>query len=558
MNISNSNENQDISSGYHSRLNTNRIYGLGMDALVIGYRIHSNTNRIMVWAWMLWLSHSFEHEQNYGLGMDVLVITLIRPETELWFRHGCSGYRIHSTTNRIMVWAWMLWLSHSFEHQTDLWFGHGCSGYRTPSNTNRLMVWAWMLWLSHSFDHKQNCGLGMDALVIAFIRPQTDLYGLGMNVLVIALCRTQRELWFGHGCSGYRIHSTTNRLMWFGHGCSGYRTPSNTNRMMVWAWMLWLSHSVEHKQNYGLVMNALVIALIQPQTELWFGHGCSGYRSHSTTNRIMVWAWMFWLSHSVEHKENYGLCMDVLVIAFIRPQTDLYGLGMDVLVIALLRTQREDALVIALIRPQTELWFGHGCSGYRTHLNTNRIMVWAWMFWLSHSFEHKQTYMVWAWMFWLSHSFEHKQNYGLGMDALVIAFIRPQTDFHGLGMNVLVIALCRTQRELWFGHGCSGYRTPSNTKQTYGLGMDALVIALIRPQTELWFGHGCSGYRIHSTTNRLIWFGHGCSGYRIPSNTNRIMVWAWMFWLSHSFEHKANYGLGMDVLVIALLRTQTE
>ena len=30
-------------------------------------------NGIMVWAWMLWLSHSFKDEGNYGLGMDALV-----------------------------------------------------------------------------------------------------------------------------------------------------------------------------------------------------------------------------------------------------------------------------------------------------------------------------------------------------------------------------------------------------------------------------------------------------------------------------------------------------
>ena len=64
-----------------------------------------------------------------------------------------------------------------------------------------------------------------------------------MDALVIALCRTQRELWFVHGCSGYRIHSTTNRLIWFGHGCSGYRPPSNTKS-----------------------------ALLRTQTELWFQH----------------------------------------------------------------------------------------------------------------------------------------------------------------------------------------------------------------------------------------------------------------------------------------------
>ena len=102
----------------------------------------------MVWAWMLWLS--------YALGTRTL----------LWFGHGCSGYRMlleHEryyglgmdalvivcswNTNVIMVWAWMLWLSYALGTRTLLWFGHGCSGYR-------------ML-----LEHEHYYGLGMDALV---------------------------------------------------------------------------------------------------------------------------------------------------------------------------------------------------------------------------------------------------------------------------------------------------------------------------------------------------------------------------------------------------------
>ena len=53
-----------------------------------------------------------EHERYYGLGMDALVIV-------------CSW-----NTNVIMVWAWMLWLSYALGTRTLLWFGHGCSGER--------------------------------------------------------------------------------------------------------------------------------------------------------------------------------------------------------------------------------------------------------------------------------------------------------------------------------------------------------------------------------------------------------------------------------------------
>ena len=119
---------------------------LGMDALVTV--CSWNTNRIMVWAWMLWSRYALgtrtglwfghgcsghrmllEHEQKFGLGMDALVIV-------------CSG-----NTKGIMVWAWMLWSSYALGTRTGLWFGHGCSGQR-------------MLW-----EHERDYGLGMDALV---------------------------------------------------------------------------------------------------------------------------------------------------------------------------------------------------------------------------------------------------------------------------------------------------------------------------------------------------------------------------------------------------------
>ena len=120
---------------------------------------------IMVWAWMLWSPYALgtrtelwfghgcsddrlllEHERNYGLGMDALVI-------------GCSW-----NTNGIMVWAWMLWSPYALGTRTESWFGHGCSDQRMllehernyglgmdalitvcSWNTNGIMVWAWML-----------------------------------------------------------------------------------------------------------------------------------------------------------------------------------------------------------------------------------------------------------------------------------------------------------------------------------------------------------------------------------------------------------------------------
>ena len=196
-----------------------------MDArVIVGY---GNTNEIMVWAWMLWSAYAlgtrtrlwfghgcsghrmlWEHERDYGLGMDALVSV-------------CSG-----NTNEIMVWAWMLWSSYALGTRTRLWFGHGCSCQRRlweherdyglgmnalvivcSGNTNEIMVWEWMLWSS---------------------------YALG----------TRTRLWFGHGCSG-------QRMLWehaqdYGLGMDALVSvgSGNTNEIMVWAWNLVSSYAL--------------------------------------------------------------------------------------------------------------------------------------------------------------------------------------------------------------------------------------------------------------------------------------------------------------------------
>ena len=72
-----------------------------------------------------------------------------------WFGHGCSGHRMQSNMNFIMVWAWN-------------------SGHPMQSKMNATMdwawmlrpIWAWMLWSSDADEHERYNGLGMDALVI--------------------------------------------------------------------------------------------------------------------------------------------------------------------------------------------------------------------------------------------------------------------------------------------------------------------------------------------------------------------------------------------------------
>ena len=138
---------------------------MGMDALVIVGS--GNMNEIMVWAWMLWSSYAlgpqtrlwfghgcfghrmlWEHERDYGLGMDALVIVCSGNMNEITMGMDALVIVGSGNMNEIMVWAWMLWSSYALGTQTRLWFEHGCSGHRR-------------LW-----EHERDSGLGMDALVI--------------------------------------------------------------------------------------------------------------------------------------------------------------------------------------------------------------------------------------------------------------------------------------------------------------------------------------------------------------------------------------------------------
>ena len=81
-----------------------RKYGLGMDALVSV--CSSNTNGSMVWAWMLWSPYA------------------LLTRTELWFGHGCSGHRM------------------LFQHDRNYGLGVDALVTLCSRNTNGIMVWA--------------------------------------------------------------------------------------------------------------------------------------------------------------------------------------------------------------------------------------------------------------------------------------------------------------------------------------------------------------------------------------------------------------------------------
>ena len=154
-------------------------------------------------------------------------------QTGLWFRHG--------NTNGIMVWARMLWSPPRMllEREQDYGFGMDAVVTVCSWNTNGLMVWAWM--------HRLPYALG-----------------------------TRTGLWFGHGCTGYRM--LLEREQDYGLGMDELVTVCswNANGITVWAWM--------HRLPYAL----------GTRTGLWFGHGCSGQRM------------------LLEHEWDYGLGMYAL------------------------------------------------------------------------------------------------------------------------------------------------------------------------------------------------------------------------------------------------------
>ena len=188
-------------SGYRTHSEHERYCGLGMNALVIV--CSGNTNGIIAWAWMLWLSDALgirtllwftrgcsgygmhsEHERFYGLGMDALVIGCTENANVILLLGmdalvlGCTG-----NTNVIVVYAWMLWLSHALGTRTLLWFGHECSGYR-------------MLW-----EHEWYYGLGMDALVIGCTGNTNVIVVYAWMLWLSDALGTRKLLWFGQKVS---------------------------------------------------------------------------------------------------------------------------------------------------------------------------------------------------------------------------------------------------------------------------------------------------------------------------------------------------------------------
>ena len=130
---------------------------------------------------------------------------------------------------------------------------------------------------------------------------------------------------------------------------------------------------------------------------------------------------------------------------------------------------------------------------------------------------------------------EHERNYGFGMDALVTVCCSNTNGIMVLAWMLWLAYAARTRTELWFWHGCSGYRMLLEHERNSGFGMDALVIIpyAARTRTELGFWHGCSGYRMLLEHERNYGFGMDALVSACCSNTNGILVLAWMLCPKH-------------------------
>ena len=408
-----------------------RYHGLGMDALVIV--CSSNTNVIMVWAWMLWSSYAlgtrtllwfghgcsghrmlFEHERCYGLVMDALVIVCSGNTNVIMVWAWDALVIVCSwSTNVIMVWAWILWSSYALGTRTLLWFGHGCSGHRMLS------------------EHERHYGLGMDALVIVCSRNTNVIVVWAWMLWSPYALGTRTTLWSGHGCSGHRMLSEHERYCGLGMGCSGHRMLSEHERYHGLG-MGCSGHRmlIEHERYHGLGMDALVTI-------------CSG-----NTNVIMVWAWILWSSYALGTRTTLWFGHGCSRHRMLLQHERYHGLGMHTLVIV--------------------------CSS-----NTNVIMVWAWDALVIVCSRNTNDIMVWAWMLWSSYALAARTLSWFGHAYSCHRMLSEHERYHGLCMDALLYALgARTLS--WFGHGCSGHRMLWEHERYYGLGMDALVIVCSR------------------------------------------------------------------------------
>ena len=231
--------------------------------------------------------------------------------------------------------------------------------------------------------------------------------GLGMNALVIVCSRNTNVLMVWEWMQLLSHALGTRTLLWFGHGCA-IVCSRNTNVI------IWFGHGCtcylmlsEHERYYGLGMVALFLVCVR------------------NTNVIVVWAWVHYLSYVLYALETRTLlwfghgCTCYLMLS---EHERYYGLGMVALFLVCFRNTNVIVVwawvhylsyVLYALGTRT-LLYGLGmvalfivCSVIVCSRNTNIIMVWAWMrdsMLSEHERYYIYIYMVWAWMHLLSYA----------------------------------------------------------------------------------------------------------------------------------------------------------
>ena len=112
----------------------------------------------------------------------------------------------------------MLW-----EHERYYCFSMVALLIGRTGNPNVILVWAWMLWLSYALGTQTLFWFGHGCSGYRMHWENERYCDLRMDVLVIGCMGTRTSLWFAHGCFGHRMHSEHERYYGLGHGCPGYR-----------------------------------------------------------------------------------------------------------------------------------------------------------------------------------------------------------------------------------------------------------------------------------------------------------------------------------------------
>ena len=422
-----------------------RNYGLGMDALLTV--CSRNRNGIMVWAWMLWSSYAlptpyalptrtevwfghgcsgqrmlFQHERNYGLGMDALVTV-------------CS-----SNTNGIMAWAWMLWSPYALGTRTELWFAWACfaaswirafEGFGSQAHGVRGFVGSWGSRVRraagvHGCRSFAGSRCSWVRRVRGFASSRTRVRGFaGSRARGFAGSQVR-------GFAGSRVRGFAglrgSRVRGFaGSRVRGFAGFAGSRVRGLAGWRVRRVRGFAGSRVRGFAGSRLrgVRGFAGSRVRGFAGSRVRGFAG----SRVPGFA---------------GSPARGLAGSRVRGFRGFTGCSVQLQSTEMCLVSTGDEIIFfalwsAYALP-TQLWFGHGCSADRM----------------------------------LS---EHERKYGLGMDALVTVCSSNTNGSMVWAWMLWSAYTLPTRTEVWFGHGCSGLCSPRDRKKTFKiLGQNPLRI----------------------------------------------------------------------------------